>query len=112
MTAKELFEKHGPGVWWSYDKRDQEKDFRPLGLNEKGTHIIGENENGCADQVLTTDDACHLYQPPKQKVVRWKWAYKYNGSWVETSGFYSNDEIKVVEVTPLKLEYTRTEFTE
>jgi hypothetical protein len=45
----------------------------------------------------------------KQPVVRWKWAYKADNSWVEMTRFMSESE---VPSDCIKLEYTRTEFPE
>jgi hypothetical protein len=46
---------------------------------------------------------------PNQPVVRWKWAYKADNSWVEMTRFMSESE---VPSSCIKLEYTRTEFPE
>jgi hypothetical protein len=45
----------------------------------------------------------------KQSVVRWKWAYKTDNSWVEMTRFMSESE---VPSDCIKLEYTRQEFPE
>lgn len=53
----------------------------------------------------------------KQPVVRWKWAYKSSGEWIESEMFMTQDEIDYRQKTfPVdkyfRLEYTRTEFPE
>lgn len=53
----------------------------------------------------------------KKPVVRWKWAYKSHGQWIETEMFMTELEIEIRHRTfPVerycKLEYTRTEFEE
>ena len=45
----------------------------------------------------------------KKPVVRWKWAYKTDNSWVEMTRFMSESE---VPSDCIKLEYTRMEFPE
>jgi hypothetical protein len=112
MTAKELFEKYG-SVWLSLDHTTNRKNFRPLGFTEDGSRIIGEDSEGDGSWIDSDVDGFALYQPPKQKVVRWKWAYKsMNGQWVETSVFCSEREAIYLEVTAIKLEYTATTFEE
>jgi hypothetical protein len=49
------------------------------------------------------------YRIKQKTVVRWKWAYKADNSWVEMTRFMSESE---VPSDCIKLEYTRTEFPE
>ncbi len=54
---------------------------------------------------------------PNQPVVRWKWAYRSSGEWLESEMFMTQDEInhrqKAFPVDKyFRLEYTRTEFPE
>lgn len=51
---------------------------------------------------------------PKEKVVRWKWAYQNgNNRWYESSDFLSDLEAaNEFKYEFKKLEYTRTEFDE
>jgi len=53
----------------------------------------------------------------KKPVVRWKWAYRSSGEWLESEMFMTQDEInhrqKAFPVDKyFRLEYTRTEFPE
>ena len=57
-------------------------------------------------------NACQCMTREKKKpVVRWLWAFKAEGAWRTMPKFYAEDELK--SETPLiKLEWSRTEFTE
>lgn len=66
----------------------------------------------------TLTKAWELYEEPKPKVKRWKWAY-YDGTsdpkrWRETEAFFTEEEIRKMGffVDPIKLEYTEREFPE
>lgn len=120
MTAKELYDKHGPGVWWAHIELKPNKDFRPLGISENGKRIIGENSNGVSHDMSINCDAFTIYKEPKKSVVRWQWAYRDFGlstssspKWSVAIRFYSEDEAaSYFKVATKKLEYTRTEFKE
>jgi hypothetical protein len=113
MTAKELFEKHG-SVWWARRSNPDEKSFKPLGFSEDGTKLIGEDSDGYPGWIPASDILNFLHQPPKQKVVRWKWAYKRNEYWVEPDTFHTeNEAMRVFAVKTLtRLDYTATTFEE
>jgi hypothetical protein len=114
MTAKELFEKHGPGVWWAEKIRPELKHFRPLGFNTLGDKIIGETVASFAVWYYSTNPDYVLHQPPKQKVVRWKWAYQSNfGEWKESEYFLTEAQAENIYMHDYrKLDYTKQEFKE
>ncbi len=63
------------------------------------------------------DDHNEYRIKPEQTVVRWKWAYRSSGEWLESEMFMTQDEInhrqKAFPVDKyFRLEYTRTEFPE
>jgi len=70
------------------------------------------------DQPMWVGSNKYRIKPEEKKpVVRWKWAYKGHGEWIELETFMTQDEIdyrqKTFPVdTYFRLEYTRTEFPE
>lgn len=118
MTALELFEKHGAGIWWAHNEFPGERHFKPLAINEQGTHIIVEFPGWGGGGSVSIGAQCYqIYQPPKQKVVRWKWAFRSdtNPTWMETNCFLTEEDVARSTNDGFiykKLEFTRTEFSE
>lgn len=53
------------------------------------------------------------YRIVPKTVTRWNWAIKGVGGWIQSTGFYTEQEAKSFFDKPhFKLEYTRTEFPE
>lgn len=118
MTAKELYDKHGPGVWWALKHSAEEKAFRPLGLSEVADIIVGETKkiaHSLTSYVAVGNENYILYQEKPKPMIRWQWAHQTNltGEWTSNGFFFSEQEAKNNYGTNYKkLEYTRTEFEE
>lgn len=117
MTAKELYDMHGPGVWWALKHAAEEKAFRPVGLSEAADIIVGETKriaHSLTSYVAVGNENYVLYlEQPKKPVVRWQWAYKAYDNWFVCEYFYT--EAEAIIETPgsrIKLVYTATEFEE
>ena len=75
-------------------------------IQVKACNLVWEDRE---NPYWATDREYRIKPEEKQTVVRWKWAYKTDNSWVEMTRFMSESEITS---DCIKLEYTRTEFPE
>lgn len=119
-TLKELFDKHG-SVWLAYKVNPNIKAFKPLAYSERHDYeIIGETYfyNTPATSFVKSYEDLILYEEPKPKVKRYKYAYinESETHWQDSKWFYRDDNDFYKNTNRVasfkRLDYTETEFEE